>query len=76
MNSALPTRLGGPEHAHYVLYRTTVGGLRGICGRGVGDQEVARGEEYYQCSLYISEVARLDCAERKLSYLRPRNSDL
>jgi len=36
----------------------------------------AIGQEYYQCSLAISEVARLDCAERELSYLRPWNSDL
>jgi len=34
------------------------------------------GQEYYQCSLCISEVARLDCAERELSYLRPWNSDI
>jgi len=36
----------------------------------------ARGQEYYQCSLYICSVARLDCAEPELSYLRPWNSDL
>ena len=42
----------------------------------VGDQEVLSGQEYYQCRLCISEVARLDCVERELSSLRPWNSDL
>jgi len=42
----------------------------------VGDQEVQVNKNITSVACVFSEGARLDCAERELSYLRPLNSDL
>ena len=44
--------------------------------RLVGDQEVQVDKNITSVACVYSEVARLECAERELSYLRPWNSDL
>jgi len=47
-----------------------------LCVGLVEDQEVQMDNNITSVACVFSEVARLDCAERELSSLRPWNSDL